>query len=190
MTTEPSCSLQSNITTRLLKSDIVQKPVNEFRVGDHVILGGVACRILELKRSKPGKHGSAKTLFIGRSLDTGKQVREIGIRNMTWLPRPKDLKDEKDDEEEKKDEEEDVDDDEKDEEEKKNKIIKYTVLFLDKKNNLISLIDDDDNIRDDISIPTDPKLRRDLICQWETCSMDRTDLTLQVQGSNIVSFGQ
>src|SRR4051812_34785990 len=80
MTTDPLGSLSA--TT-------IPKSVNEFRVGDYAILKRQVCRILELKKSVPGKHGSAKTMFIGRSLKTGKQVQEIGIKIMPWVQKLK-----------------------------------------------------------------------------------------------------
>jgi len=51
--------------------------VNNIRKGDIVMLNGHPCKIVEIKKSKPGKHGSAKTHFVGLDVFTGKKHEEI-----------------------------------------------------------------------------------------------------------------
>jgi translation initiation factor 5A len=45
----------------------LSKPVEagSLKVGHYVVIDGEPCRILELERSKPGKHGSAKVRIVG-----------------------------------------------------------------------------------------------------------------------------
>jgi len=45
-----------------------------LRRGDHVVIRGRPCKVVELTSSKPGKHGHAKINFIGIDLFTGKKI--------------------------------------------------------------------------------------------------------------------
>ena len=41
---------------------LLPEKVNNVKKGTVVMLGGFPCKVVEMKKSKPGKHGSAKTL--------------------------------------------------------------------------------------------------------------------------------
>jgi len=41
---------------------LLPEKVNNVKKGSVVMLGGFPCKVVEMKKSKPGKHGSAKTL--------------------------------------------------------------------------------------------------------------------------------
>lgn len=51
----------------------MSKPVDlgSVKEGSYVILDGEPCRVVELEKSKPGKHGSAKVRLVGISIFTG-----------------------------------------------------------------------------------------------------------------------
>lgn len=51
----------------------LSKPVDlgSVKVGSYVIIDGEPCRVVELEKSKPGKHGSAKVRLVGISIFTG-----------------------------------------------------------------------------------------------------------------------
>jgi len=56
---------------------LIPEKVNNVRKGNVVMLGGYPCKIVEMKKSKPGKHGAAKTLVVGLDIFTGKKHDEI-----------------------------------------------------------------------------------------------------------------
>ncbi|MEM3630770.1 MAG: translation initiation factor IF-5A, partial [Nitrososphaerota archaeon] len=39
-------------------------PVSSLKVGHNIIIDGEPCKIVELEKSKPGKHGSAKARIV------------------------------------------------------------------------------------------------------------------------------
>lgn len=51
----------------------MSKPADlgSVKEGSYVILDGEPCRVVELEKSKPGKHGSAKVRLVGISIFTG-----------------------------------------------------------------------------------------------------------------------
>jgi translation initiation factor 5A len=51
----------------------LSKPADlgSVKEGSYVILDGEPCRVVELEKSKPGKHGSAKVRLVGISIFTG-----------------------------------------------------------------------------------------------------------------------
>jgi translation elongation factor P/translation initiation factor 5A len=73
------------------QADTQPRGVNEYRIGDWVVLKGNICQIMELNRSKPGKHGAAKISFVGKNVVTNKTVVEIGYcgKTMPWVQKPK-----------------------------------------------------------------------------------------------------
>jgi len=56
---------------------LLPEKVNNVKKGTVVMLGGYPCKVVEMKKSKPGKHGSAKTLVVGLDIFTGKKHDEI-----------------------------------------------------------------------------------------------------------------
>lgn len=48
-------------------------PANDLRQGGHVLLQSKPCKINEIKKSKPGKHGHAKVVIFGTDIFTGKK---------------------------------------------------------------------------------------------------------------------
>lgn len=50
---------------------------SEIKVGAHVVIKGCACRLAEVNKSKPGKHGSAKKTVVGIDVITGKKYQEM-----------------------------------------------------------------------------------------------------------------
>jgi len=56
---------------------LLPEKVNNVKKGSVVMLGGYPCKVVEMKKSKPGKHGSAKTLVVGLDIFTGKKHDEI-----------------------------------------------------------------------------------------------------------------
>jgi len=51
----------------------VSKPADlgSVKEGSYIILDGEPCRVVEVEKSKPGKHGSAKVRLVGISIFTG-----------------------------------------------------------------------------------------------------------------------
>ncbi len=51
----------------------MSKPVDlgSVKEGSYIILDGEPCRVVEVEKSKPGKHGSAKVRLVGISIFTG-----------------------------------------------------------------------------------------------------------------------
>jgi len=45
--------------------------VGSLKIGQYVVIDGEACRIVELEKSKPGKHGAAKARIVAISVTTG-----------------------------------------------------------------------------------------------------------------------
>jgi len=56
---------------------LLPEKVNNVKKGTVVMLAGCPCKVVEMKKSKPGKHGSAKTLVVGLDIFTGKKHDEI-----------------------------------------------------------------------------------------------------------------
>lgn len=50
--------------------------VNELRAGGYVIIDELICKIVEIEKSKPGKHGSMKARITGVDIFTG-QKRQL-----------------------------------------------------------------------------------------------------------------
>jgi len=53
----------------------VSKPVEvgKLKVGQYIVLEGEPCKIMDLEKSKPGKHGSAKVRIVAIGLFTGQK---------------------------------------------------------------------------------------------------------------------
>ncbi len=51
----------------------MSKPVDvgSVKIGQYIIIDGEPCRIVEMEKSKPGKHGSAKARIVAISVTTG-----------------------------------------------------------------------------------------------------------------------
>lgn len=50
---------------------------NDLRVGKYVMLRDQPCKIVELHKSNPGKHGSAKIRIVGLHVFTGKKYDDL-----------------------------------------------------------------------------------------------------------------
>ena len=48
--------------------DVKPMPVSSLKKGSYVVLDGVACRVVDLQTSRPGKHGHAKTRIVAVGL--------------------------------------------------------------------------------------------------------------------------
>jgi translation initiation factor 5A len=57
----------------MLSAITLSKPVDlgSVKEGSYVIIDGEPCRVVELEKSKPGKHGSAKVRLVAISIFTG-----------------------------------------------------------------------------------------------------------------------
>ena len=52
--------------------------MNNLRIGDHIILKGkYPCRVIEINKSAPGKHGHAQYSVFGRDVLTDKKHNDI-----------------------------------------------------------------------------------------------------------------
>ena len=53
----------------------MSKPVEvgKLKVGQYIVLEGEPCKIMDLEKSKPGKHGSAKVRIVAIGLFTGQK---------------------------------------------------------------------------------------------------------------------
>jgi translation initiation factor 5A len=61
----------TQIDTGALDSTTI--PVNRLRIGKYALLEGRPCRVVEIAKSKTGKHGHAKANIAGTDLFTGKR---------------------------------------------------------------------------------------------------------------------
>lgn len=52
--------------------------LGSLKVGHNIIIDGEPCRIVELEKSKPGKHGSAKVRLVGIGLFDGVKRSIVG----------------------------------------------------------------------------------------------------------------
>lgn len=52
--------------------------LGSLKEGSYIIIDGEACRIVEVEKSKPGKHGSAKVRITATSVFTGSKKSYIG----------------------------------------------------------------------------------------------------------------
>ena len=52
---------------------------NSIKAGGYIILKGLPCKVVEVHKSKTGKHGSAKMRFVGIDIFTRKKVED-------WYP--------------------------------------------------------------------------------------------------------
>jgi len=52
---------------------------NELRIGRHCMIGGFPCRVKEINRAAPGKHGHAKLRTVGQGIFDGKKRETIYI---------------------------------------------------------------------------------------------------------------
>ena len=43
-----------------MSDDILHKSMKEIKVGSFIIVDGIACKVVDIETSSPGKHGSAK----------------------------------------------------------------------------------------------------------------------------------
>ena len=53
--------------------DIKLVPCSSLKKGSYVVIDGVACRVVDLQTSRPGKHGHAKTRVTAVGLIDGKK---------------------------------------------------------------------------------------------------------------------
>jgi len=49
---------------------------NKIRTGGYLLLKGFPCRVMEIHRSKTGKHGGSKMRFVGFDVFTGKRYED------------------------------------------------------------------------------------------------------------------
>eukprot|EP00026_Physarum_polycephalum_P017430 Phypoly_transcript_18652.p1 GENE.Phypoly_transcript_18652~~Phypoly_transcript_18652.p1 ORF type:complete len:145 (+),score=34.50 Phypoly_transcript_18652:198-632(+) len=52
-------------------------PANDLRVGHYAMMKGKTCKVLEIHRSKTGKHGGAKLHLVGLDIFSHKKVEDI-----------------------------------------------------------------------------------------------------------------
>jgi translation elongation factor P/translation initiation factor 5A len=50
---------------------------NDLRVGNYAIMKGKTCKVLEIHRSKTGKHGSMKLHLVGLDIFSRKKVEDM-----------------------------------------------------------------------------------------------------------------
>ena len=51
--------------------------LNTLKVGKHALINGHPCKVIEINRSEPGKHGHAQYNVYGRDLRTSKKQNEL-----------------------------------------------------------------------------------------------------------------
>jgi translation initiation factor 5A len=58
----------------------LSKPVDigSLKIGHYVIIDGEPCKIVEMEKSKPGKHGAAKARIVAISVTTGTKKNLLG----------------------------------------------------------------------------------------------------------------
>jgi len=56
---------------------LLPEKTNNIRKGHVVLLDKHPCKVMEMKKSKPGKHGACKTHVVGIDIFTGKKHEEI-----------------------------------------------------------------------------------------------------------------
>ena len=58
----------------------MSKPVDigSLKIGHYVIIDGEPCKIVEMEKSKPGKHGAAKARIVAISVTTGTKKNLLG----------------------------------------------------------------------------------------------------------------
>jgi len=56
---------------------LIPEKVNNVKKGMVIMLGGFPCKVMEMQKSKPGKHGACKTRVVGLDIFTGKKHDEI-----------------------------------------------------------------------------------------------------------------
>jgi translation initiation factor 5A len=58
----------------------LSRPVDlgTLKEGSYIIIDGEACKVVEVEKSKPGKHGSAKVRLTGIAVFTGSKKTVIG----------------------------------------------------------------------------------------------------------------
>ena len=52
--------------------------LGSLKEGSYILIDGEACKVVEVEKSKPGKHGSAKVRLTGISVFTGSKKSLIG----------------------------------------------------------------------------------------------------------------
>lgn len=63
---------------------------NTIRVGQIALLQKKPCKIVQISRSQPGKHGPAKLVFVGLDVFTGKKCEDYcQAKHMMKLPEVK-----------------------------------------------------------------------------------------------------
>lgn len=60
---------------------------NTLRVGQIALLQNKPCKIVQITRSQPGKHGPAKLVFVGLDVFTGKKCEDYcQAKHMMRIP--------------------------------------------------------------------------------------------------------
>ena len=57
--------------------ELQHKSMKEMRVGSYIMIDGIACRIVDIETSSPGKHGSAKMRVTGIGMFDGQKKTMI-----------------------------------------------------------------------------------------------------------------
>jgi len=60
-----------------MTSQIHPEAANNVKINGYAVFKGRPCKVVELSKAKPGKHGSAKIHFVGIDIFTGKKYDEI-----------------------------------------------------------------------------------------------------------------
>eukprot|EP00999_Lentomonas_sp_LEN2_P001070 NODE_2075_length_658_cov_194.032015_g2025_i0.p2 GENE.NODE_2075_length_658_cov_194.032015_g2025_i0~~NODE_2075_length_658_cov_194.032015_g2025_i0.p2 ORF type:complete len:156 (+),score=44.60 NODE_2075_length_658_cov_194.032015_g2025_i0:77-544(+) len=64
-------------TTDAGASETIPRQAGALKKGDHAVLKGKPCKIVDYSTSKTGKHGHAKASIVGLDIFTGKKYEEI-----------------------------------------------------------------------------------------------------------------
>jgi len=63
--------------TEIKEGMIIPEKVNNVKKGHVIMLDGYPCKVVEMSKSKPGKHGACKTRVVGMDIFTNKKHDEI-----------------------------------------------------------------------------------------------------------------
>ncbi len=55
------------------EGEIQHKSMKEMRIGSYIMIDGIACKIVDIETSAPGKHGSAKMRVTGLGIFDGQK---------------------------------------------------------------------------------------------------------------------
>lgn len=58
-------------------AEVKQAPVGTLQKGSYIVMGGVACKVVDTQTSRPGKHGHAKVRLTAVGIIDGKKREEV-----------------------------------------------------------------------------------------------------------------